>query len=245
MVSPDADSAKAVDKHADQWNLSPADAVKLQRRLAEAVVSKARFRIPRVVAGVDVGFPERGRLTRACAVAMSFPQLELLDQHVTEQPTRFPYIPGLLSFREVPAIMAALRGLKVRPDVVLCDGHGLAHPRRFGVACHLGVVLGCATIGVGKSRLCGTFEQPGNLRGAQSRLVQGDETIGAVLRTRTGVKPVFVSVGHQMTLKLALSIVLDSAPKYRLPEPIRAADRLASGRERTGSAASPRMQPLK
>ncbi|MFW5816499.1 MAG: deoxyribonuclease V [Wenzhouxiangella sp.] len=205
--------------------------IEQQRRLAErVVVDDALPARLRAVAGVDAAFPEGGRTTRAAVVLMSYPGLETIEETVAERPTRLPYIPGLLSFRELPAILAALDRLSSAPDLVLCDGQGIAHPRRFGVACHLGVETGLCTIGVGKSRLCGQAGEPGRQRGAWSALQDRGETIGRVLRTRTGVRPVFVSSGHRVSLETAARLVLDCTPRYRLPEPIRAADRLAGTR---------------
>lgn len=210
----------------------PASAlIEQQRRLAgQVVVDDALPARLGAVAGVDAAFPDAGRTTRAAIVLMSYPGLEPLEQAVAELPTRLPYIPGLLSFRELPAILAALDQLSSAPDLVLCDGQGIAHPRRFGVACHLGVETGLCTIGVGKSRLCGSAREPGQRRGASSALLDRGETIGRVLRTRTGVRPVFVSPGHRVSLKTAARLVLECTPRYRLPEPIRAADRLAGTR---------------
>ncbi len=205
--------------------------IEQQRRLADqVVVDDALPARLRAVAGVDAAFPDGGRTTRAAVVLMSYPGLEPLDEAVAELPTRLPYIPGLLSFRELPAMLAALDQLSSTPDLVLCDGQGIAHPRRFGVACHLGVETGLCTIGVGKSRLCGRAREPGQRRGASSALLDRGETIGRVLRTRTGVRPVFVSSGHRVSLETAARLVLDCTPRYRLPEPIRAADRLAGTR---------------
>jgi deoxyribonuclease V len=182
------------------------------------------------IAGVDAAFPRGGLVTRAAAVLLRFPDLECIETCVVERETELPYIPGLLSFRELPAIEQALAGLGRPPDVVLCDGQGLAHPRRFGLACHLGVATGLRTLGVGKSRLCGAFEEPAGTRGATSDLVDRGEKVGEVVRTRTGVKPVFVSIGHRIDLARAVDLVLACAPRYRLPEPIRLADRLAGSR---------------
>lgn len=208
-----------------------AELIVRQRQLAGQVDrSNALINDPQTVAGIDVAFPERGQVTRAAAVLLSFPELETIDQAIAELPTALPYIPGLLSFRELPAALAALEKLNQRPDLVLCDGQGLAHPRRFGIACHLGVVSGLVTVGVGKSRLCGRFEEPGRERGALSPLLEGEEVIGSVLRTRAGVKPVFVSVGHRIDLDRAVALVLRCTPRFRLPEPIRQADRLAGGK---------------
>lgn len=161
---------------------------------------------------------------------MSYPGLERLDEAVAEQPTGLPYMPGLLSFRELPAILAALQRLSSLPDLVLCDGQGIAHPRRFGVACHLGVETGLTTIGVGKTRLCGHAQPPGLERGQSTPLFHRGEVIGRLLRTRQNVRPVFVSSGHRISLDSATRLVLACAPRYRLPEPIRAADRLAGQR---------------
>jgi deoxyribonuclease V len=203
-----------------------------QRRLAgRVIVEDLDPRPVEWVAGVDAAFPDRGATTRGAAVLMRLSDLEPIDQAVVDMPTELPYIPGLLSFRELPAVQAALDALCRKPDVVLCDGQGLAHPRRFGIACHLGVRTGLRTIGVGKSRLCGDYDMPGERRGDQAALIDRDERIGTVLRTRARVKPVFVSVGHRLSLDRAIEITLTCTPRYRLPEPIRAADRLAgSGR---------------
>lgn len=204
--------------------------IQRQRALAGQVIVDDQ--LPEVitrVAGVDVAFPNGGRTTRAAAVLMSFPDLVLIDEAVVEQATVLPYIPGLLSFRELPAILAALARLP-GPDLVLCDGQGLAHPRRFGVACHLGVETGLPAIGVGKSRLCGQHDEPALARGASSALMDGAERIGTVLRTRQGVRPIYVSIGHRIDLERACEVVLACAPRFRLPEPIRRADRLAGTR---------------
>lgn len=211
------------------WNLTPAEAIRLQRRLAERV--EVVDRLPaeiRTVAGVDVGFEEAGRITRAAVAVLSFPGLAPLCQAVAHRPTEFPYVPGLLSFRELPAVLAALEQLPELPDVILCDGQGRAHPRRFGIACHLGVLLDRPTVGVGKSRLIGSHEEPGPLRGDSAPLLDAGEVIGAVLRTRPGVKPLYVSGGHRIALESAVDLVLACTGRYRLPETTRAAHRLAS-----------------
>ncbi len=209
---------------------SDSELIQLQRQLAGQVIEQDQLPAPiRYVAGVDAAFPNAGRVTRAAAVLLSFPELLVLDEAVVERPTELPYIPGLLSFRELPALRAALDQLGRRPDLVLCDGQGRAHPRRFGVACHLGVTTGLVSIGVGKSRLCGRHGEPGPNKGDWSPLQDQGELIGAALRTRAGVKPVFVSVGHRIALERAIEVVLACTPRYRLPEPIRRADRLAGG----------------
>lgn len=181
------------------------------------------------VAGVDVGFDKDGAVTVAAVALLSFPDLALEDWARVRRRTRFPYVPGLLSFREAPAVLDAMAKLRRAPDLVLCDGHGLAHPRRFGIACHLGVVLDLPAIGVAKSRLTGAHAEPGRQRGAWTPLSDRDAVIGAVLRTRTGVSPVFVSVGHRISLATAMAFVLACTPRFRLPETTRYADRLAGG----------------
>jgi deoxyribonuclease V len=202
--------------------------VREQERLRSRVVRERRFGQIAAVAGADVSV--RGDRAIAALVVMTYPALELLEEVTVARPLEFPYIPGLLAFREIPALAAAFERLRTRPDVVLVDGHGLAHPRRFGVACHLGVTLDVPAIGCGKSRLVGTHAEPGPRRPSRRALRDGSETIGAALRTRSGVKPLFVSIGHRIDLDTAVRIVLRCAPRYRLPEPIRAADRLAGGR---------------
>jgi deoxyribonuclease V len=181
------------------------------------------------VAGVDVGFEAAGKITRAAVVTLSFPDLQPLQQAVARVCTCFPYVPGLLSFREIPALLAALEQLDPLPDLLLCDGQGLAHPRRFGVACHLGVVTDIPSIGVAKSRLIGTHQEPSPEKGCWTPLMDGDERIGAVLRTRNDVRPLYISSGHRISLETAISHVLACTPKYRLPETTRQAHKLASG----------------
>lgn len=200
----------------------------LQRELAQQVDCANRLDWPpRRIAAVDAAFPDGGQITRAAAVLFGFPELECLASAVSERPTRLPYIPGLLSFRELPAILTALEQLPQTADVVLCDGQGIAHPRRFGIACHLGVETGLPTIGVGKSRLCGHYREPAGEKGSTEALMDGDDQIGMVVRTRSGVKPLFVSIGHRVNLETAVRLTLACVARYRLPEPIRAADRLA------------------
>jgi deoxyribonuclease V len=212
------------------WNLTPKAAVDLQRHWADRVETDDRLptRID-VVAGVDVGFEDAGRVSRAAVAALSFPPLTPLDQAVARLPTRFPYVPGLLSFRELPVVLDALARLAVIPDVILCDGQGRAHPRRFGIACHLGVLLDLPTVGVGKTRLVGRHAEPGPDKGDWTPLLDDGEIIGAVLRTRAGVKPLYISVGHRVSLDTAIALTLACLTRYRLPETTRAAHRLASG----------------
>src|SRR5688572_7281789 len=207
---------------------SPREAAALQAEWSARVVRRCTFGTPCTLAGVDIGI--RGETARAAVVVFTWPQLEEIERAVVEQPVRFPYVPGLLGFREVPTLVEAFARLSVRPDVALVDGHGLAHPRRFGVATHLGVELDLPTIGVGKSLLVGEHRSVGPRRGARVRLLHAGEVIGSVLRTGAGVRPVFVSIGHRVDLDTAVRLVLRSAQRYRLPEPIRAAHRAAGER---------------
>ncbi|HSC48099.1 MAG TPA: deoxyribonuclease V [Gammaproteobacteria bacterium] len=211
-----------------KWDIDVAEARELQEKLRGQVILEDRLGPVRSVAGLDCAFKESGRLTRAAAVVLDFPNLDLLDYAIAERPTDFPYVPGLLSFREVPALLLALGKLRHAPDLLLCDGQGYAHPRRFGLACHLGVATGLPSIGVAKSRLIGRPREPGYRSGSRAPLKDGDEVIGAVLRTRTGVKPLYVSVGHRVCLETAVGYVLRCCRGYRLPETTRWADGLAA-----------------
>jgi len=213
------------------WNLTPRAAIALQHRLRSRVIRLGRPRQVRTVAGVDVGFERGGGGARAAVAVLSFPQLDLVDHAVARRPARFPYVPGLLSFREMPALLAALDRLRVKPDLILCDGQGLAHPRRFGIACHLGVICGIPTIGVAKSRLIGEHGEPMQRRGAWVPLRDKGETIGAVLRSRAGTRPIYVSIGHRLSLPVAVRYVMACTTRFRLPETTRWAHRLASGDE--------------
>ena len=213
-----------------RWDVSPKEAVAIQRELASRLVIEDRLGPVHAVAGVDVGFEQQGRVARAVVAVFSFPELEPLEECLARRPTPFPYVPGLLSFRELPVILEALGQLEHIPQLLLCDGQGIAHPRRLGVAAHLGLVTDIPSIGVGKSRLVGDFQEPGPNRGQRSPLTDKGELIGTVLRTRDKVKPVFVSPGHRVSQESAVEYVMACTPRYRLPEPIRAADRLASRR---------------
>ncbi|MGD8589813.1 MAG: deoxyribonuclease V [Chromatiales bacterium] len=210
------------------WNLSPTQARELQLELRNQVIMVDRFDPPSWVAGVDVGFEEHGSVTRAAVAVLSFPDLQLVDQASARQPTRFPYVPGLLSFREIPAILDALDQLGQTPDLLLCDGQGLAHPRRFGLACHLGLLCDLPSIGVAKSRLIGRHGELPEHKGAWVPLLDHEEVIGAVVRTRLRVKPVYVSIGHRVSLASAIHYTLACTTRYKLPETTRAAHHLAS-----------------
>lgn len=177
---------------------------------------------PQYVAGLDVAYD--GDDFAAAVVVLDGTSLEEVDRAVVGGRTAFPYVPGLFAFREVPGLLDALGKLQVTPDLLVCDGQGLAHPRRFGLACHLGVLTGIPSIGVGKTAFVGTFDEPGPQRGDSADLVLDGEVVGCVLRTQYKVKPVFVSVGHRISLETATSLVLRLALRYRLPETTRAAD---------------------
>ncbi len=211
------------------WDLTPKEAIALQQTLRERVELADRVDGVRLVAGVDVGFEEKNTITRAAVAVLTFPGLSLHEFRIARQPTRFPYVPGLLSFREVPAVLEALSQLACTPDLLLCDGQGIAHPRRFGIAAHLGVLLDIAAVGVAKSRLVGTYTDVPQEKGQWSTLDDRGEVIGAVLRTRAGVKPLFISPGHRITLESAIRWTLACTTRYRLPETTRWAHRLASG----------------
>ena len=210
------------------WNLSPTEAIALQRELRAHLILEDRLSPVQRVAGVDVGFEVGGTVTRAAVAVLGYPGLELLETAIARRPTTFPYIPGLLSFRELPAVLEALEQLPELPDLLLCDGQGIAHPRRFGIASHLGLLTDIPSIGVAKTRLCGTHEEPPHQRGAWTPLRVEDEVIGAVLRTRPGVKPLYISPGHRMSLATAMQYVKACCTRYRLPETTRHAHRLAS-----------------
>jgi len=211
------------------WNISPSEAIALQRELRPHLVLEDRLGPVRQVAGVDVGFEEGGAVTRAAVAVLRYPELDVLETAIARRPTEFPYVPGLLSFRELPAVLEALEHLRELPDLLLCDGQGIAHPRRLGIASHLGLLTDIPSIGVAKTRLCGTHEEPPNQRGAWAPLRAKDEIIGAVLRTRLGVKPLYISPGHRISLETAIRYAMSCCTRYRLPETTRHAHRLASG----------------
>ena len=213
------------------WPTDVTQARAVQESLRGKVIAGDKLGVVKTVAGVDVGFERAGAVTRAAVVVLDFPSLEPREQEVARQPTRFPYVPGFLSFREAPAVLAALEQLRQAPDLLLCDGQGIAHPRRFGIACHLGVLTDIPSIGVAKSRLIGTHGTVPEEKGAWVPLMEAGEVIGAVLRTRNGVKPLYVSIGHRVSLDTAIDYVLRCTTKYRLPETTRLADRLASQRD--------------
>lgn len=212
-----------------EWPTRVDRAREIQDELRELVVARDSFRRIERIAGVDIGIDRKKNQARAAAAVLSYPGCEVLDYATVDREIGFPYVPGYLSFREIPPIMSALEKLTVPPDLIVCDGQGIAHPRRFGLACHLGVLVDIPTIGAAKSRLIGSYREPGTEKGRWSRLRDKDETIGAVLRTRSNVRPLFISVGHRVSLATAVRIVLDCCPRYRIPETTRVSHRLASG----------------
>jgi deoxyribonuclease V len=204
--------------------LTPRQAIAVQERLRGLVETGDRIGRVRRIAGIDVSVRDGWA---AAAVVVLNPELEVLESATARVRATFPYVPGLLAFRELPAITKALRSLSRPPDLAIVDGHGLAHPRRFGIACHVGVAFGFPSIGCGKSLFVGEHAEPGTSRGSRADLRHRDETIGAALRTRAGVRPIYVSTGHRVSLSTGIEWILKLAPRYRLPEPIRAADTLA------------------
>ncbi|MAP96236.1 MAG: endonuclease V [Ponticaulis sp.] len=217
------------------WPKTERDALDLQARLAAEVRAVPLNKPPETIAGVDVAYNDATGLLIAAITVLDAKTLNLVDQAVFEGKVDFPYVPGLFSFRELPPALEADRQLKIRPDLYICDGHGLAHPRHFGLACHLGLALNTPAIGCAKTHLYGTSCPPGELRGEKAPILDGDTQIGAVLRTQTGVKPVYVSIGHLITLDEAVAVTLNASPKYRLPETTRSADQLVRQRLKQAS----------
>jgi deoxyribonuclease V len=214
------------------WNLSPKQAIELQKQLAYEVIRYDDFVEPvKTVAGIDLGYDAKNDTSRAVVVVLKFPELELIETAEALLPIQFPYVPGLLSFRETPVAIKALEKLNLTPDLILCDGQGIAHPRRFGIACHIGLITNIPSVGVAKSLLVGKYETLGLNRGSIAPLIHRNEEIGLALRTKDKIQPVYVSVGHKISLETAVSYVLQCAPKYRLPETTRLADKLASYRK--------------
>ncbi|MCM3781630.1 deoxyribonuclease V [Neobacillus mesonae] len=209
-----------------EWDLNETEAFELQERLAKQVIQEDQVSDIQFVAGVDVAYSKHTDKLIAAVVILDALTLEVIESSVVEDTARFPYVPGLFSFRELPPIIRAFEQLSTSPDLVVCDGQGIAHPRRFGLASHLGILYDIPAIGCGKTRLIGTFTEPDNERGATSPLIDGSETIGRVLRTQRNVKPIFVSAGHRISLVTACEWVLRLSPQYRLPETTRQADQL-------------------
>jgi deoxyribonuclease V len=225
------------------WDLTPKEAITVQRKLAARVVTKGRPARVQRVAGVDCSVDRIEKRATGAVVVLSYPELKVVECAAVEAPLTFPYVPGLLSFREVPVLREAFRRIAGPIDLLLVDGQGYAHPRRFGLACHLGLLLGVPAIGVGKSRLIGEHAAPAVAAGSRADLVDNGEVVGSVLRTRDGVKPLFVSVGHRISLAHAEAWVLRCCRGYRLPEPARLAHLAAAGRLPASATLDP-LRPL-
>lgn len=197
----------------------------IQMQLRDLVKRYDAFSPLKFIVGVDVGYDRQQNLARASLVVMDYSTLEPVEQVLAHRPVSFPYVPGLLSFREAPVVLDALDKLQIKPDLLMVDGQGIAHPRRMGIAAHLGVITDLPAIGVAKSRLTGTYQEPGQEKGNQTPLLDKGEQIGVVLRSRHHVRPLFISPGHRVGIQNAVKIVQHCLTRYRLPEPTRLADK--------------------
>lgn len=211
------------------YPLNTAQALEIQNNLSDRVLKRDMFSEVKYVAGVDLSVRRTSKTATASVVLLNFPDLDIIDIQTASGNLEFPYIPGLLSFRELPLTIAACEKLAIPPDLIIVDGQGIAHPRRLGLASHLGIIMDIPTIGCAKSRLCGSHTDPGNEPGDYSNLIDKDEIIGAVLRTKNGVKPVYVSIGHRISLATAVSWIINCCRGYRLPQPTRLAHLAAGG----------------
>jgi deoxyribonuclease V len=216
-----------------EWNLSPEDAIALQHDLAKSIIREDQLGEVRHVAGVDMAINENNGMARAAVVLLNYPALQIVEQHIYEEPVRMPYVPGLLSFREAPCVLGAFSRLRQLPDLVLVDGVGIAHPRRIGIASHLGLWLDLPTIGCAKSILIGSYDKNALSEEAGSwvPLLYRKEIIGAAVRTRTRINPMFISLGHRISLETSIRYVLACSRGYRLPEPTRQADKLSKNNQ--------------
>ena len=212
------------------WQLSIAQAKQIQQKLANHISQESELTNPRLIAGVDISSSYSSEVARAAIVVLRYPELEIVEVQTTEDKLTFPYIPGLLSFREAPLILSAYKKLSNNPDLLLVDGQGIAHPRRFGLASHLGLFLDIPAIGCAKSRLCGYHEPLPAEAGSFTNLIDNDEVIGAVVRTKTNVKPIYVSIGHKIDLPKSIYWTLECCRGYRLTEPSRLAHLNASSK---------------
>ena len=207
-----------------RWNLTPREAIRLQESLRERVELQDRFGEIRFVAGADMAFDPETEVAFAGVIVYHFPGLEKVERRMARRKLRFPYVPGLLSFRECPVLLAAFARLRTEPDLILIDGHGRAHPRRFGIACHIGILFDKPTIGCAKSRLVGEHQEPGKKAGSTTPLMLEGERIGVVLRTRDDVRPIYVTTGHRVSLDSAVGLVKQCVDGFRIPKPTREAD---------------------
>ena len=216
-------------KSLHSWQISPSQAIEMQHRLAAQVSRNSEIIAPHFIAGVDISVGKAQEMAIGTVVVLSYPELGVVETKVARGRLDFPYIPGLLSFRESPLTLAACERLGITPDLILVDGQGVAHPRRFGLASHLGLFLDTPTIGCAKSLLCGSHEVPGVEPGSYAEVIDRGEIIGVALRTKLGVKPVYVSIGHKIDLQTAIHWVMECCRGYRLPEPTRLAHLAAGG----------------
>lgn len=229
-------------KQLHDWNLQPREAVELQKRLREQVRIAPLARPVKTIAGADISFNKFEPTVYAGIVVLSFPEMEVIEEVGVVSETRFPYVPGLLSFRETPSVLEAWSQLKTEPDALMLDGQGLAHPRRVGIACHVGLLIERPTLGCAKSVLVGQYEEPSKERGAWTELIHKGEVVGAAVRTKKNVQPIFVSPGHLIDLEGAIDLTLRSDGGYRQPEPTRRAHLLVNALrrgERQPGAATP------
>ncbi|WP_270169011.1 deoxyribonuclease V [Paenibacillus sp. SYP-B4298] len=210
------------------WDISESQAIILQKELALKVIKEDQLKHVNYIAGVDVAYSKNNDRLVAAVIILDATTQNLIESSVVEDIPSFPYIPGLFSFRELPPVIKAFSKISVTPDLIVCDGQGVAHPRRFGLASHLGVLLNTPTIGCGKTKLLGDYEDPGIKRGDYSTLLDNNDEIGIVLRTQNNVKPIYVSIGHRISLPTACKWILQLAPRFRLPETTRQADQLVN-----------------
>ncbi|KPK29209.1 MAG: endonuclease V [Nitrospira bacterium SG8_3] len=219
-------------RHLHVWDVSTQEAIQLQKQLRSRLDLRKWLSPIRCVAGADVSFSRKSGRIWAGVVVFSFPELLRIEEKWIQDKVRFPYIPGLLSFRELPVLLKALKRLETDPELIICDGQGIAHPRGLGLASHLGLHVDRATIGCAKSRLVGEFSEVKEEKGSHTPLWYKDQMVGAVVRTKRGVKPLFISPGNRITLDESVKIVLECCGKYRMPEPTRQAHLLVSGLRR-------------
>jgi deoxyribonuclease V len=212
-------------KFRSRWNLTPRQAIRLQERLRERVSVEDQAVPVRTVAGADLAFDSETQIAFSGVIVYRLPHLEEIERSFACRPLRFPYVPGLLSFREIPVLLAAFARLRSEPDLLLIDGHGRAHPRLFGIACHVGVLFDKPTIGCAKSLLVGEHDEPQGEPGSTAPLIFRGRQVGTVLRTRSGVKPIYVTVGHRVSLESAVRVVMQCVDGFRIPKPTREADR--------------------
>lgn len=224
------------------WDVTPDDALEIQKHLAARVVKEDRLGPVARIAGIDVAYHKDNDTLIATVAVLDAMTLEVIEQRALAGQARFPYVPGLFSFRELPPVIELLATLEQRPDLIICDGQGIAHPRRLGLASHLGVLFDVPTIGCGKTRFIGEHLPPPNQRGGIAALMDGDEQIGAALRTQDGTNPVYVSIGHNVTLETACKWVLAASPRFRLPETTRCADQ--HGRQFARQLSAPSSTPV-